>query len=151
MPDSQAERARRSRAHRGGDHSLCTGRCVVVRASAGGSNGLPAETGPISVSVDAYVSSLHLGDSDAKNVMAQCCRKLAEAFDSAAGRDMPSVSKELRTSLSWLSEARDAEDQLAEIRSRRLLRRTTGILAEVDRQRARDHSAGSWPVDDEGA
>ena len=137
MPDSQAERARRSRAHRTGDHSLCTGRCAVVRASAGGSNGVPDQAGPIGLAVEAYVGSLYLGDSDARNVMAQCCRKLAEAFDSAAGRDMPSVSKELRTSLSWLSEAGDAEDQLAEIRSRRLLRRTTSILADVDRQRSR--------------
>jgi hypothetical protein len=69
--------------------------------------------------------------------MAQCCRKLAEAFDTSPGRDIPAVSRELRTSLSWLSEAGDAEDQLAEIRSRRLLRRTTSILAQVDAERSR--------------
>ena len=152
MADSAVIRNRRARAHARGDHSMCTSRCAVARGAGLGSmppsNGDPAEPGPIGAAVDAYVSSLNLGGSDAKNVMAQCCLKLAAAFDSAAGRDMPSVSRELRTSLSWLADAGGAEDQLAEIRSRRLKRRTESILAEVDRQRARDRSAG---FGDEGA
>ena len=152
MPDSPAERPRRSRAHKAGDHSLCTGRCPVVPASAGGaaSNGVPVETGPIGSAVDAYVTSLRLDGSDARTVMASCCRRLAEAFDGSTNRDIPAVSRELRTSLQWLAEAGDANDQLAEIRSRRLLRRTNSILDQVDTERSQVRS-GSWPVADEGA
>jgi hypothetical protein len=138
MPDSQAERARRSRAHKAGDHSLCTGRCAVVRAgSSPTSNGVPTEAGPIGSAVDAYVASLRLEDSDARSVMAACARRLAEAFDASPNRDIPAVSRELRTSLSWLAEAEDAGNQLDEIRSRRLLRRTTSILSQVDAERLR--------------
>jgi hypothetical protein len=152
MPDSQAQRARRSRAHRAGDHSLCTGRCAVVRAAAGGSsrNGVPDSTGPVSASVNAYVESLRLDDSDARSVMAACARRLAEAFDGSPNRDIPAVSRELRTSLSWLAQAEEAGNALDEIRSRRLLRRTNLILDQVDMERAQVRS-GSWPVTDAGA
>lgn len=128
----------------------------MVRAagsdSMSASYGVPAGTGPIGSAVDAYVTSLRLDDSDARSVMAACARRLAEVFDASPGRDIPAVSRELRTSLSWLSEAGGAEDQLAEIRSRRLLRRTTSILAEVDAERSRSavHSE-LWPTGDDGA
>lgn len=124
----------------------------MVRAAAGGSisNGVPDSTGPVSASVDAYVESLRLDGSDARSVMAACARRLAEAFDGSPNRDIPAASRELRTSLQWLADARDANDQLAEMRSHRLLRRTNSILDRVDMDRAQVRS-GSWPLGNEGA
>jgi hypothetical protein len=94
------------------------------------------------------VESLRLDGSDARAVMAQCGQRLAQAFDTVPTRDIPSVSRELRTSLSWLAEAAAGVDGLAEIRSRRLLHRTDSILSEVDRQRALHRVA---EFEDEGA
>jgi hypothetical protein len=143
MPDSPAERARRSRAHKAGDHSSCTGRCAVVRAAGDPTqNGVPASDGPVASTVTAYVESLHLDGGDARTVMASCALRLAQAFDSAPGREIPSLSRELRLSLQWLSEAGDAGDKLDEIRSRRLLRLTDSVLA-------RAASQPPWPGDDD--
>jgi hypothetical protein len=150
VPDSAAERNRRSRLHRAGDHSAWTSRCAVVRAAGGpGLNGVPAGAGPIGEAVDAYVSSLHLSDGDSRSVMAACARRLAQVFDTAPGREIPSLSRELQTSLAWLAEAGDAGEKLDEIRSQRLLRLTNSILSEVDAKQSRRQQP--WPADDEPA
>jgi hypothetical protein len=150
MPDSPAERARRSRAHKAGDHSGCTGRCPVVRAAGRAeSNGVPVGVGPIEDAVGLYVESLKLPGDDSRSVMAVCARRLAQAFDAAPGREIPSLSRELRTSLAWLAEAGDAGDVLDEIRSQRLLRLTNSILSEVDAKQSRRRQP--WPADDEPA
>jgi hypothetical protein len=114
-------------------------------------NGEPADLGPTGEAVEAYVCSLHLSDEDSRGVMAACARRLAQCFDSAPGREIPSLSRELRLSLQWLSEAGDAGDKLDEIRSQRLLRLTNSILSEVDAKQSRRGQPWLVDSDDEGA
>ena len=91
MADSAALRARRSRAHRAGDHSLCRPeRCPAAPAPAGGQE---TTAGEIDAALTRYLTGLELPDDDPRSLLAAVASKLARALDAHA---TASVARELR-------------------------------------------------------
>src|SRR5216684_3506895 len=126
-PDSAALRARRSRRHRAGDHSLCVaGRCAesgspVPAAVAG------AEPGGVLAAVTALVASLALPEKPGpRHVLAALALRLAAQADWPGADSAPAaVARELRAVLGEMFPAGTprADDKLDDLAARRRRRR----------------------------
>lgn len=150
-----AERQRRSRAHRRGDHSLCDpARCdgtlaagVTAPAVAAVTPPLaaseppagepPPEPGPIETMAEAYVDALPYPDGDPRRMLGQLAVTLARRVDLDGA--VPASVRELRTLLSQLVEVPNQQSGLVdELRLRRAHRRLDAILARADEVLAAD-------------
>nr|WTB31087.1 hypothetical protein OG781_17800 [Streptomyces sp. NBC_00830] len=132
-PDSEALRARRHRAHRQGDHSLCrAGACAYVDSDRPPQFEMPAgEPGESVLSaVLEYIDSVPPGrDGGPQIVMARCAVKLAQNIDAGA----PGLSGLVSRLLDVMADIADSQDEdgLDEIRARHHARRTE-LLAVAD-------------------
>ncbi len=133
MADSPAERARRSRAHGRGDHSLCKpGRCpgagprlAVVDAEP------PPRAGELEHQLLVYADTLPVSAGDPRLVLVKAALKLAAAIDANCGRDLAPLTRELRILIGHMSEFEAQADELEKIQSRRAQRRVQMLLASV--------------------
>jgi hypothetical protein len=121
-PDSPALRARRSRLHRKGDHSLCRPeRCPDA----------PPDDAGVSVALEAFLADLRFPEHDIRQVLLAVARKLAAALDR---RPNGAIAHELGTVLNQLVEhPNEPADQVDELRARRAVRRMQLMLADVER------------------
>ncbi|MBC2907587.1 hypothetical protein [Streptomyces cupreus] len=131
--DSDALRARRYRAHKHGDHRLCSpDRCFGVRADNDDGDHPPAATARISDAVRDYVAALPEGTDDgARAVLAQVAVRLAAAMDGARlGPGLGVLSRELRAVVGALGEAEqpDSYAALDDLKAKRAQRRVTLLL-----------------------
>lgn len=139
MADDPALWARRSRAHRAGDHSMCDpGRCREAagvragdardeRASRDGER----HAGGVTAAVTAFVDALAIQPGDTRAPIAATLLRLAEAIDDGRADHMPGLTREFRMQLSWLSEMQAEGDQLDELRARRAQRRVSDLLGAI--------------------
>src|SRR6266542_2026255 len=140
MPDSSAERKRRSRAHGRGDHSLClVERCRDALASPepdvtellpdapAQPIGLADEfRGGIEVAVQAYVESLGYAQGDPRSILGTIAIRLAKRVDDSGA--VPAAVRELRVLLAQLTEVPNGPaGQVDEIRVQRALRRLDAL------------------------
>lgn len=102
MGDSDSMRARRYRAHRAGDHSLC--RPEACDAVAG-----DHVVGSIEAAVRALAERMVLGDDDPRAVMLEMALRLAGVVDVTP--TATDAVRELRSLLAWLAEHPRAADE----------------------------------------
>ncbi len=99
MADSASLRARRSRAHKAGDHSLCRPeRCPEAETQ------VPEGADPIEAALRRYLVGLDLPEGDVRAVIAATALRLAEGLDRHA---TASAARELRGSVAELQELGD--------------------------------------------
>src|SRR6266496_4993250 len=98
MADSAADRVRRSRAHKAGNHSLCRpDRCTAAAATehpAG--NGQAPDPGPIEMAVRELASAVSFAPGDPRAAMTSISARLAAAVDETGSA---SAARELRAIL----------------------------------------------------
>ncbi|SDN81391.1 hypothetical protein [Streptomyces wuyuanensis] len=125
-PDSEALRARRHRAHRSGDHSLCRpGNCPWVDGDDLPRFNMPdpASGESVTSAVLAFIDAVPPGrEGGPQLVMARCAVKLAQAIDSNA-HGLSGLVKQLTDLMGHIAESQD-EDGLDDIRARQHARRT---------------------------
>ena len=116
MPTSDAERQRRSRAHRAGDHSLClASRCVTLRGC-----------GPVERAVRELAEALKFEASDPRSVLLAVASQLAAAFDA---RPSALLASEIRATVGAITDSpADPPGVLDELRARRAGRRVEALL-----------------------
>lgn len=151
---SAAERQRRSRAHRRGDHSLCdVTRCDALRESKPSVSraakvaprpvssplaavaAVPAAAefdervpGGIESAVIAFVESLPYQEPDPRALLAQIAIRVAQRVDETGA--LPAAVRELRVLLAQLTEVPNGPSgPVDEVRLRRAARRLDQILA----------------------
>lgn len=142
MPDSAAERKRRSRAHGRGDHSLClVDRCRDATASPEPAvSERPVEApvqlvddefrGGIELAVQAYVESLSYAQGDPRSILGTIAIRLAKRVDDSGA--VPAAVRELRVLLAQLTEVPNGPaGQVDEIRVQRALRRLDALITNV--------------------
>lgn len=144
MADDAAARARRYRAHRRGDHSLCDPerRCDVTApavtrdvSALSVTPPVPPEPGERSpggmeTAVQAFVDALPHPSGDPRAILGQIAVQLARRVDEAGA--LPAAVKELRILLMQLAETPNASaGTVDEIRLRRAQRRLDALLAQV--------------------
>lgn len=147
---SAAERQRRSRAHRKGDHSLCDpARCDgsgVVTAEGSVTTPVPshvtelqvaaptdpdAEPGEIEIEVRTFVAGLKFADGDPRRVLGSIAVQLGRRVDQTGAA--PAAIRELRVLLAQISELPEAEAGPVDgTRARRAARRIGTILTAVN-------------------
>lgn len=145
MATSAAERQRRSRAHRAGDHGLCDPRrCDAVVTAAGsqpsavsaspGSDVTPAQPdaerapGGIETAVRAFVVSLKHSAGDPRLILGEVAVQLARRVDETGA--LPAAVRELRVLLAQLAEVPgQPAGPVDELRVRRAQRRLDQIVA----------------------
>ncbi|MGW9029071.1 hypothetical protein ACWGQ5_34060 [Streptomyces sp. NPDC055722] len=122
QPDSEALRAKRYRAHRRGDHSLCrAGQCGVVSDDVRKFDPSAGET--VTAAVLAFLDATPpASDNGPQVILARCALRLAEAIDGNP-TGLPGHVRELNSIMAQLAETGDGEDELSEIRARRAARR----------------------------
>ena len=148
---SAAERQRRSRAHRAGDHSLCVDptRCDpaapgsvtaghVTPVTAEPVTGSAAEPvveetvgpGGIETAVTAYVEALPYKDGDPRKILGEIAVQLARRVDESGA--LPAAVRELRVLLVQIGEVPNGPSGFVdEVRVRRAQRRIDAMLAET--------------------
>ncbi len=151
MADSGALRARRSRLHAKGDHSLCDPqRCNDVTGAPGALPApassppvalvrMPAELpvepaervpGGIETMARAFVDTLPYAKDDPRHLIGELAVLLAQRVDDDGA--VPAAVRELRTLLVQLAEAPNGPaGTVDELRLRRAQRRLDGMLAQV--------------------
>lgn len=120
MSSSDAERMRRVRAHKRGDHSLCTGKtCPTVREEAAAAivaesasqpdqapmTSIPppsVDAGQIELAVRAYVAALPYRGNDPRALLCLIAVQLARRVDETGA--VPAAVRELRVLLQQLTE-----------------------------------------------
>ena len=104
-----AERQRRSRAHRAGDHGRCDpSRCKELRAA--------RSAGPVQAAVQAVVDAGDYREADPRLAISLVATSLAEQFDR---RPSAALARELRAVLAALGDAPDCRPgPLDELRAR---------------------------------
>lgn len=119
----EAERQRRSRAHRRGDHRWCLpGRCAALQA---------AETpddreGSTAEAMAAWSAALRIGADDPRRPMIEAALVLAGMVDRREA--MPAAARELAGIVTWILDLGERGAQVDELRARRAGRRVE-ILA----------------------
>lgn len=119
MADDDALRARRSRAHRSGDHRLCRPRtCRALRSAPNDLSTLEDTPSSLSAAVESYAEALDPPEGDVRRVMLAAAVILARAVDEGDG---PRVSglRELRHVLRDIADTDPPGDGLDQIRARR--------------------------------
>lgn len=155
MATSPAERQRRSRAHKRGDHSLCDpSKCrgdvaapalqrtrTPAAAPVSAPPALPVpdlpvadpeerQAGPIEQAVTAYVVKLGFDEDDPRGILGAICVRIAQRIDE--GGAQAAAIKELRGMLAQITEVPNQEaGPVDEVRLRRSLRRLDQILAKA--------------------
>ncbi len=135
MPDDEAMRARRSRAHRAGEHHLCrAGRCVALAVigsdpATDRDDDQPVRPGAVETAVSLFAATLRLPESDVRAPMMSAATVLAKLLDE--GVQPPAVARELGKYLRWAAKFEAAADELDEIRSRLAHREATAIVARL--------------------
>lgn len=131
MADTAAERVRRSRAHKKGDHTLCLqGRCpdAAGGTSAHVAAAPSANPGGIEQMAAAFVESLPYPEDDPRWILGQLAIELAKRVDDDGA--VPATVRELRTLLVQLAEIpNQSAGQVDELRLQRARRRLDGLLA----------------------
>ncbi|WP_327105138.1 hypothetical protein [Nonomuraea glycinis] len=121
-PDSDAVRQRRSRAHRRGDHSMCSpDRCPDATGPATRRFEVPDGGGVLAAVLD-YIDTLPVkSDAGPQMILARSAVALASAIDSHQAGLAANI-RELQNVMSHLGEA-DDETQLDDLRAKRAERR----------------------------
>jgi hypothetical protein len=144
MADTPAERMRRSRLHKRGDHSLCLARscpevgvftAAAVNATTPAAVPTPApevdgerRPGGIETAVVAFVASLPYRDPDPRALLGMIAVRLAQRVDETGA--LPAAVRELRVLLVQLVEVPNGPSGVVdEIRLRSAQRRLDSILA----------------------
>lgn len=118
MPDTPAERQRRSRAHRRGDHRWCDGSCrdgahlVAIDDDIG--------EGSTAVAMRLYAEALEIPLDDPRRPLVEAAVILAEMVDRREA--MPAAARELAHVLSDIADLGPAGSKIDELRARRALR-----------------------------
>jgi hypothetical protein len=138
MADTPAERMRRSRAHRAGDHSFCnpqrceallSGLAVALEPPPVSESGERVPRG-IEAAVIAFVETLPYRSPDPRAMLAQIAVRLAQRVDDTGA--MPAAVRELRVLLVQLTEVPNgAPGVVDEIRLRSAQRKLDAILAHA--------------------
>jgi hypothetical protein len=117
---TDAERQRRSRAHRAGDHSLCdSARCLA----AGARRPLPpSEPGSVLASVQAFAAEMRMQDGDPRMIVLRCALALAAAIDEGKAPLAANI-RALQGLSKWMEEWRAKADLVDEERAHMLVRR----------------------------
>lgn len=141
---SDAERMRKVRLHKKGDHSMCTAKCAVVRdeaaaaimASAAPEIPMVPETAPregagaIEAAVQAYVNALPYKTPDPRALLCLIAVQLAKRVDETAA--VPAAVRELRVLLMQLTEQPNGPaGPVDEIRLRAAQRALDSIIARA--------------------
>lgn len=140
---ADAQRMRRVRAHKKGDHTLCTPRtcaeameagaaATAARAAAPASPVLPTDgdrlPGGIETAVVAFVASLPYRSPDPRALLAQIAVRLAQRVDETGA--LPAAVRELRVLLVQLTEIPNGPNGVVdEVRLRSAQRKLDNILA----------------------
>ena len=121
MTDTDAERQRRSRAHRKGDHGLCDpAQCEALQ---------DGTVGQVEAEVREFNSALAFEQHDPRCVMGVIAVRLGEAFDR---KPSAALARALRTLLSFIgSDPSSRPGKLDEIRARMVARRVEGLLEDA--------------------
>lgn len=148
MADSAADRQRRSRAHKRGDHSLCDpDRCRDARRAGVPPKPAPepvpvvepapgpvfvdaAPPGGIEVAVAAYVATLGYKPGDPRSILGTIAVRLAKRVDDSGA--LPAAVRELRVLLAQIGEVPNGEaGPVDETRLKREERRIAALLAQA--------------------
>lgn len=126
MPSTAADRSRRYRAHRAGDHSLCDpSRCDVASRDA-----ITAGQGTVATALEGFLTELTFPEGDPRACISVVARRLAEGIDAAEGDPPGVLVRELRLYMRNLMEApNQAPSVIDEIRARRASRRVGALLS----------------------
>ncbi len=141
VPSADAQRMRRVRAHKKGDHSLCTpktcpeamaaGAAVVAPPApvqAGASDGEARTPGGIETAVRAFVETLPYREPDPRALLGHIAVRLAQRVDETGA--LPAAVRELRVLLVQLTEVPSGPaGPVDEVRLRAAQRRLDSILA----------------------
>ncbi len=124
MADDEALRARRSRAHRSGDHQLCRpGSCSALRRPPDGLAGDDDVPVTVAAAVADWGATLEYGPGDVRGPMLTVAMLVARALDAGRGSPAPLV-RALRQVLADIVDVQlppgDAVDQLRLRRSQRI-------------------------------
>lgn len=129
MADSDAERQRRARAHRRGDHTSCDPvRCAARAAPVRVVEGGPGPGGPVETAVLLWTETLDIADVDPRRPLVAAALALSRAVDQAAPGQLPPLVRELRMLTGWMSEFEQQADELDKIRAEVAHRRVTTLL-----------------------
>ena len=130
LPMTPAERQRRSRAHRSGDHSCCDPRrCSALRAPLLVPTGQDEPgLGSTTVEMQAWADALKIPEGDVRRPMIEAALQLARMIDRGAG--MPTAARHFSLVVSHIADMSDPGDVVDEIRSRMHARRV-GMLAQA--------------------
>lgn len=115
MPDTAAERARRSRRHKAGDHSLCRPESCAHAPAPAPDDGPPGE---IETALVSYLAGHELPDDDPRALVAAVAAKCAQALDRKA---TASMARELRGCLADFAELAPDDQQNRDAAAKRLL------------------------------
>jgi hypothetical protein len=129
--DSDAVRARRSRAHRRGDHHLCSPeRCRDARDASDVAAVVPVGGMSVAAATAATVAALSFEAGDPRSTLCVVAVRLAEGFDA---KPSAALARELRQ---CLGELVDHPSQPAgivtELVARRMARRVDGLLRAAE-------------------
>ena len=129
VPDPGPLRARRSRLHRAGDHSLCRdpSRCRALRLAA--VSPVSAPPGTAEDAVLAFAAEARFGPEDARAKVVALAARLAALADADPANMV--IARELTKILFWLAE-RPAEelDGIDQIKARRYARTAIRLIEE---------------------
>ena len=130
QPLTPAERQRRSRAHRNGDHSSCDPRrCHALRTPLRVFAGDDTPTlGSTTMEMQAWADTLKIPEGDVRRPMIEAALQLARMIDRGAG--MPTAARHFSLVVSHIADMSDPGDVVDEIRSRMHARRV-GMLAQA--------------------
>jgi hypothetical protein len=128
--DDAKVRARRARAHKRGDHSLChPERCKEIPRSDSWDEGdEPELPEAITAAVRAHLEALAYPEDDPRHVMGLVAMRLARAIDQAAV-PRPEVVRELRLALAQMADApTELPTKVDELRAARLRKHAEQLL-----------------------
>lgn len=129
MADSAADRSRRARAHRRGDHSLCDPvRCAARAAPVRVVEGGPGPGEGVETAVLLWTEMLDIGDVDPRRPLVSAALALGRAVDQAGPGQLPALVRELRMFVGWMSEFEREADELDKIRARVAQKRVVSLL-----------------------
>ena len=124
-PDTAALRAKRSRRHKAGDHSLCRDdRCAATTVT-------EVRDATVTASVQALLDELKFQPGDPRFVLGQVALQLAAALDKSPAN--VTIARELRSHVGSIAESPNSEPGLVdEIRARRAARRVACLIDNLE-------------------
>jgi len=125
MALGDADRQRKSRAHRAADHRLCDPRtCDAVKGDVGSE-----PLGSTAVEMELWADALAIPVGDVRRPLVECALVLADMVDRRQG--MPGSARELAQIVGYISEFQDQASRVDEIRAQRAQRRVTMLVKNI--------------------